>query len=188
LPEDVLVMVIDTGIRRALHASEYNARREECAEAVRVLALKRPGLTSLRDVLPDDLPDMETLLDQKLLRRVRHVVTENDRVLRAADALRRGDAASLGSLLYGSHFSLRSDYEVSCPELDALVDICAECDCVLGARMTGAGFGGSVVCLASERGAREVAARVEVEYPDKTGKNATTHVCSVEDGVLTQEL
>jgi len=188
LPDDVLVLVIDTGVRRSLHGSEYNLRREECTRAVAELARSRPGLIALRDIAPEELPGLLRGLDATLARRVRHVVTENARVLRAADALRRGDAQSLGSLLYGSHLSLRSDYEVSCPELDALVDICAECECVLGARMTGAGFGGSIVCLAGPQGAREIAARVEVEYPERTGKTATTHICTVEDGVLTREL
>jgi galactokinase len=186
LPGEVLVLVIDTGVRRALHGSDYNARRQECAAAVAELSRVRPGLTSLRDLLPGELPALLPHLDSLLARRVRHVVTENDRVLRAADALRRGDTTRLGSLLYGSHLSLRSDYEVSCLELDALVDICAECDCVLGARMTGAGFGGSIVCLAGEQGAREIAARVQVEYPERTGQTAILHVCSVEDGAMTR--
>jgi len=186
LPTEMLVLVIDSGVRRTLHASEYNERREECARAVSELARRQPGMTSLRDILPEELSEVISHLDATLARRVRHVVTENARVLRAADALRRRDPQSLGSLLYGSHMSLRSDYEVSCPELDALVDICAECDCVLGARMTGAGFGGSVVCLATEQGAREITERVEVEYPARAGKTATAHVCSVEDGVITR--
>jgi len=186
LPREMLVLVIDTGVRRTLHTSEYNARRQECARAVSELAPRRPGLISLRDIRSEELPEVLSHLDATLARRVRHVVTENARVLRAADALRRRDPESLGSLLYGSHMSLRSDYEVSCAELDALVDICAECECVLGARMTGAGFGGSILCLASEQGAREITERVEVEYPERTSKTATTHICSVEDGVVTQ--
>ena len=186
IPPEILVVVIDSGVRRTLHASEYNLRRQECARAVASLSSDHPDIRSLRDIAPDQLPGLLRGLDDTLARRERHVVSENARVLSAADALRRQDTQSLGSLLYGSHLSLRADYQVSCAELDALVDICAECECVLGARMTGAGFGGSILCLAGERDAREIAERVDLEYPERTGQHATTHICTIVDGVTTQ--
>ncbi|MCK5573466.1 MAG: galactokinase, partial [Bacteroidetes bacterium] len=182
-PPELRILILDTGVRRSLSSSEYNRRREECTGAVRILQKALPDIRALRDVQPEDFSRHSSDFSPALRNRAEHVVNENQRVLRAAQALREGDLDELGKLLYESHMSLRHLYEVSCRELDALVDICAECEGVVGARMTGAGFGGSVVCLAHQGAVADVIARVELEYPARTGISALSHVCAAEDGL-----
>jgi galactokinase len=143
----VRIVVLDSGVKHELAASEYNRRRAECAQALEVLRGTSPGLRSLRDLGSADVAAATAALPDTLARRCRHVVTENERTLRAAEALAAGDLAAFGALMAASHRSLRDDYEVSCLELDALVDAAAAQPGVLGARMTGGGFGGCTVNL-----------------------------------------
>lgn len=182
LPPGVTLVVCDTTVRRALASSEYNKRRQECSAGVSALAAKIPGLASLRDVSMEQLEEFGNLLDPVVRMRCRHVVTENARVTRSADALRRGDMSEFGKLMYDSHLSLRVDYEVSCRELDVLVDICAEADGVYGARMTGAGFGGCALCLVRDEDAPALLVRLQTEYPRMTGRTPSVHVCAIDDG------
>ena len=183
LPSGVRLIVCDTGVKRALASSEYNRRREECAAGVHALAGRIPGIRMLRDVTPGHLMEFGELLDPVVLKRCRHVVTENDRVTRSVDALRARDLVQFGSLMYASHASLRDNYEVSCPELDAVVEICAGVDGVFGARMTGAGFGGCAICLVREQDTDAVIERLRRDYPGRTGKNPGITVCTFEQGV-----
>jgi galactokinase len=132
-------LLADTRIRHELASSAYNSRRAECQRAATAL-----GLPSLRDASEAEL---DRIADPTERRRARHVITENARVLAAADALKRRDPRALGPLLYASHESLRHDFAVSCPELDALVSLASEVPQVIGARMMGGGFGGCVVIL-----------------------------------------
>lgn len=153
LPEGSAVLVIDSGVARSLAASGYNQRRSECEQAARLI-----GVPSLRDVL--HLEQLAQLPDV-LLRRARHVVTENARVLRAVSST---SAAAFGELMNISHASLRDDYEVSTPELDRLADLLQEQDGVYGARLTGAGFGGACVALCDPDALERVAARAVQRY------------------------
>ena len=137
------IVIADSGVRRKLAASGYNARRRECEQALETIRKTRPDVQSLRDAKPDDLP----LLLPLQRRRVQHVLEENDRVLQARDALRNGDFELFGELMNQSHDSLRDLYEVSCEELDTLVATARKVDGVAGARMTGGGFGGCTVHL-----------------------------------------
>ncbi|HEY0492036.1 MAG TPA: galactokinase, partial [Candidatus Dormibacteraeota bacterium] len=132
-------LLADTRIRHDLASSAYNERRSQCEQAALTL-----GVSSLRDASASDL---DRIADPVVRRRAGHVVTENGRVLAAADALRRRDPQALGPLLYASHASLAKDFEVSCPELDALVELAREVPGVVGARMMGGGFGGCVLLL-----------------------------------------
>lgn len=182
LPLNVRLLICDTGVKRELSTSAYNKRRQECLYAVKQLSSVYPNIKSLREVSPEQLQSAEHSLDPILRRRARHVVSENQRVLDSVKALRETNLSEFGKLMYQSHLSLKLDFEVSCPELDAVVDICAEVDGVHGARMTGAGFGGSVVCLVEEHNVEEVRTRLEVEYPQKTGRTPSIHVCSIENG------
>jgi galactokinase len=141
------ILVFDTRVRHAHAASGYNRRREECQEAVALLNEAGFALTSLRDLAVERLEAAERALPDPLARRVRHVVRENGRTTAAVDALRRSHLPGLGRLMNGSHASLRDDYAVSAPELDHLVDVAQRQEGVLGARMTGGGFGGSVIVL-----------------------------------------
>src|SRR5208283_4186439 len=137
-----------------LAGSEYNKRREECERAVALLSQKLDGVSALRDVSPEQLALCGGELPDPILRRARHVVTEDARTLGAAAALEAGDLALFGRLMNASHASLRDDYEVSCAEADLMVDLAQDMQGVFGARMTGGGFGGSTVNLV-EAGATE---------------------------------
>jgi galactokinase len=141
------LVVCNTNVKHDLASSAYNQRRAECERGVKLLRLKLPHIRSLRDVTAEDLHKHESELPATLRRRCRHVVTENDRTLKAFRALRDGDSELLGSLMNASHESLRNDYEVSSPELNAMVEIASRHESVFGARMTGAGFGGCTINL-----------------------------------------
>jgi galactokinase len=155
---------------------------------VHMLAAHIPQLSALRDVTPDHLGEFGGLLDSTVRRRCEHVVSENERVRNASRALRSGDLSEFGKLMYDSHLSLKADYEVSCPELDLIVDICAEADGVFGARMTGAGFGGCAICLVKSEAAASVIGRLEAEYPRGTGKSPSVYVCAIDDGASARRL
>lgn len=142
-PEEACFVACDSGVKHDNAAGEYNQRRAECE-----MAVARLGLRSLRDLAPQSPVRSLRLLPPLLAARCRHVVSENERVLAAAAALAARDLAGLGELLNASHASLRDDYQVSCPELDALADLCRRHPGVYGARMMGGGFGGCVLALA----------------------------------------
>ncbi|MDQ6692173.1 MAG: galactokinase, partial [Candidatus Dormibacteraeota bacterium] len=152
-------LLADTRIRHNLAGSAYNERRAECEQAAAVL-----GLASLREARESDLDRIE---DPTVRRRAKHVVTENGRVLEAAAALRRRDPAALGPLLYASHESLRYDFEVSCPELDRLVELSREVRQVVGARMMGGGFGGCVIVLLESEGIQDLEQHLQMGYTDR---------------------
>jgi galactokinase len=163
IPATVELLVMHSGIHHEHAGGEYAARRRECAEAA-----TRLGVASLRDLSLEDLARV-TRLPDPLGRRARHVVTENARVLESVRAMRDGDAPTLGRLFLASHRSLRDDYEVSIPEIDRLVDlVCAEPG-IFGARITGGGFGGSIVSLAAAGHARAGGDRAAARYEAATG-------------------
>jgi galactokinase len=164
LPAGTVVVVMDTATRRGLVASAYNERREQCEAAAAFF-----GVPALRDVTPAQIEAARGGMDPLTWRRARHVVTENDRTLRAAEAMGRGDARELGALMDLSHASLRDDFEVSSPELDRIVEIARARAGCLGARMTGAGFGGCAVALVEEAAAPGFLGAVPAEYRERTG-------------------
>ena len=165
----VAILVTDTRKKHALATSEYNTRRAECERGVELLRSALPDIRALRDVTEEAFTQNASLLPEPIVRRVRHVVTENARTLRAADALRRGDIATVGAAFVASHRSLQHDYEVSCPELDALVDLAIAQPGVHGARMTGGGFGGSTVSLVDESALDVVMTAVRDAYRKRFG-------------------
>lgn len=170
------LLVIDSGVSHQLQSGDYNSRRDECEEAVTILKTRHPELTSLRDLSFPDLEDSKDLLDDKLYRRCRHVVKEIDRVQVAASALRGEDVEQLGETLNASHASLRGDYEVSCNELDTLVEIATNCEGVYGARMMGAGFGGCTVNLVATPHLGQTIQKIRAEYGRQSGQQPWTHV------------
>lgn len=177
LPHDVLVVILDTSTRRELIGSAYNDRRLQC-EAV----AQHFGVKALRDLTPADLEAGAGGLEEVALRRGRHVVGENARTLEAARAMRSGDARRLGELMDESHRSLRDDFEVSSEALDTMVEVAREHGGCLGARMTGAGFGGCAVALV-ERGATEHFARSVAErYRERTGLEPKVYVTGATAG------
>jgi galactokinase len=168
--DDVALVVCDSGSPRRLDSSAYNERRAQCEAAVATIAAHDPGVRSLRDVTPSMLDVAAGELGPLLDRRARHVVEENERVLRVADALESGDVATAGRLFGESHASLRDLYEVSSPELDALVDVAESVSGVLGSRMTGAGFGGCTVTLVRRDAVIALGETVVEAYPARTGR------------------
>jgi galactokinase len=182
-------LLFDSGVRRELARSGYNDRRRECSAAVEAArqALGRP-IAALRDLTTADLPRLEGELEPALFRRCRHVVTENDRVLRAADALRAGDLEALGREVDASHRSLRDDFEVSRPELDRLHEACLAADGVYGSRLTGAGFGGSLLALCRPDAIDHVVETVSGAFRDRFTRRPGAILCRSADGVKVQWL
>ncbi len=181
LPAGHAIVVLDTATRRGLVGSAYNERRAQCEAAARHFRVR-----ALRDVSASQLEAAQSDLDPVIYRRARHVVTENERVLRACDAMRTGDAAAaavaLGRLLDASHASLRDDFQVSSRELDVFVEIAAAHGACVGARMTGAGFGGCAVALVGDEGSAAFARSVAAEYMARTGLSPRVYVCRATNG------
>jgi galactokinase len=169
LPDGLALVVCHTGSRRHLDGSAYNERRAQCEAAVAELALDEPRIRSLRDATPELLRAAGDRLDPVARRRAEHVVSENARVLQAVDALAADDRPAVGDLFAASHASLRDLYEVSSPELDAMVEIAHGVPGVVAARMTGAGFGGCTVNLVEADSVDALRASVLRDYPSRTG-------------------
>lgn len=170
LPADGELVVINSGVAHQHAAGDYNTRRAECERAAALL-----GVGQLRDVGPADLPRIAGL-PEPLSRRARHIVTENQRVLDAVACLRAGDLAGLGELFLASHASQRDDYAVSIPPIDLLVELAQRDPAVYGARLTGGGFGGSVVLLVRAGAGGAVARGVVAAYQEQTSHHATVLV------------
>jgi galactokinase len=165
------VMIINTNVRHRLTESEYAQRRSRCELAARALQVP-----ALRDTTLQALEAARPGMDAVAFRRARHVVSENERTLQAAKAIQASDWATMGQLMYASHASLRQDYEVSCPELDAVVEIAqaiGESGGVIGCRMTGAGFGGCAVSLVRTEAVASITRQIDGPYEKRTGRQAT---------------
>jgi galactokinase len=170
-------LLVHSGRTRGLAGSAYNQRREECTQAVKLLRERNPKYDALRDVGVVAFERHKSALTPLLARRAEHVVYENDRVLKAREALRSDDAATFGALMFKSHASLRRLYEVSSDELDALIDLSLGIEGVVGARMTGGGFGGCVLLLMREEKADFVREALSREYRKKMGLAPTFIAC-----------
>jgi galactokinase len=170
IPAGITLVVANTMVKHALAGSEYNKRRADCEAATRALASRLPHVRALRDVSSAQLEQHATVLTGVEHKRARHVVSENERVAATAAALTRGDIAALALLFSASHRSLRDDYEVSCAELDALVDAAADAPGVRAARMTGGGFGGCTVNVVDENCVDAFKAAVAASYQQRVGR------------------
>ncbi|MBG3012875.1 galactokinase [Proteus faecis] len=178
MPENMIVMIINTNKKRGLVDSEYNTRRQQCEEAARIL-----NVTALRDATLEDLVAKKALMSEVVYRRARHVITENGRTLDAAEALRHGDLTTLSQLMMQSHHSMRDDFEITVKEVDSLVEIVKSViDDRGGVRMTGGGFGGCVVALVTPDLVDKVVDSVKAQYEAKTGLKETIYVCSASQG------
>jgi len=184
LEGDVKIVVCNSGVKRALAHSEYEVRVVQCREAVEQFRKMGMEVETLRDVKMGDLIMRGRNLDKLLLKRASHVVTENDRVREAVKVLEKGDLKYFGKLMNDSHKSLRDDYEVSCQELDVLVEIAQRQPGVLGARMTGAGFGGCTVNLVQREAADAFRHAIQEGYREALGLDAQVYVCEASDGAL----
>jgi len=180
---DARLVVCDTMVRHRLAGSEYNLRRQDCEMAVSILSTALPHVTALRDVTRAQLAAQERNLPPTVFRRARHVIDENDRTLRAAAALEGGDLTECGRLMNASHDSLRDDYEVSCREIDLLVDLARRLSGVYGARMTGGGFGGCTINLVARDNADAFAMSMRDAYEKAIGVVPTIFCCRPGPGV-----
>ncbi len=178
IPAGVAVIIANSNVKRGLVDSEYNTRRRECEEAAAHF-----GVPALRDVFPDVFALHADELDETVAKRARHVITENVRTEAAAAALAQGDLKWMGRLMAESHLSMRDDFEITVPPIDALVGIIGE---VIGdkggVRMTGGGFGGCVVALAPQDMAAAVEAAIAEKYPAMSGLEATVYICQASAG------
>lgn len=180
--DEVEIVVVDTKVKHELANSEYNTRRKECETGVSIFRKRLPAIRSLRDVTESDLAEYRHLFPEIILRRCRHIVTENARTLSACAAFRDGDFETAGQLMTASHASLRSDYDVSCPELDQLVGSAVAVDGVYGARMTGGGFGGCTVNLMRKNAAVNFSQSVRESFASRFGYDPDFYTFRPADG------
>jgi galactokinase len=183
LPDGVVLAICNTMVKHSIAQGEYNLRRAECEEGVRGLSKRLPHVRALRDVTLDDLEAYGHELPEIVLRRCRHVIGENARALQAAEALERGDLQAFGKLMLQSHRSLRGDYEVSCAELDLMVELGRQAEGVYGIRMTGGGFGGCTIALVQSGCLEAFKQTMQEGFERKTGTKPEIYLCSAADGV-----
>ncbi len=176
------IVVADTRKPRSLAETAYNERRAQCEAGAAVIARHHPEVKALRDVTPEMLERYRGELSDVVYRRCRHVVTEDARVLECVEILKAGDVAALGEHVNASHVSLRDDYEVSCRELDTIVEIAWHTPGVYGARMVGAGFGGCAIALCEADTVPELQARIAADYPRACGLVAEVYATRAGDG------
>lgn len=181
------ILVCDTRVRHRHAASGYNQRRAECAQALDQLRDSGMKLESLSDLGVRDLREVEKRLGPPLVGRVRHVVSENARTLGAVDALRHGHLPGLGRMITGSHLSLRDDYAVSCAELDFVVEAALRERAVLGARMTGGGFGGAAILLVRAPEVERIQETLAQKYRDRFGLKPHIYLTEAADGIRADE-
>jgi galactokinase len=178
IPAGTAIIIANSNVKRGLVDSEYNTRRQECETAAAHF-----GVPALRDVSPDVFALHADELDETVAKRARHVITENARTEAAAEALAQGDLKRMGRLMAESHASMRDDFEITVPAIDALVEIAAE---VIGdaggVRMTGGGFGGCIVALVPQEMVPSVEAAIATHYAAASGLQATVYVCQASAG------
>ena len=182
LPENTAIVVADTSVRRKLTSGGYNERRSACEEAVRRLSVDLPGIQSLRDVRVEAFNRLSYLLPDMVEKKARHVVEEIERTRQAIPLLEKGEIGAFGRLMNACHVSLRDYYEVSTPELDTMVQIAQSLPGCLGARLTGAGFGGCTVNLVRQEQAETFARSLGPEYERRTGLYSEIYICQASGG------
>jgi galactokinase len=182
LPAAVRLVISNTMVRHELAGSEYNARRAECEAGVHHFVQSRPNVRALRDITEAELDRSRMDLSEVIYRRCRHVISENSRVLEAAEALESSDLEAFGQLMNKSHRSLRDDYEVSCKELDLMVELAAQVEGVYGSRMTGGGFGGCTISMVEAESVEGFKSTVARGYEEATGLTPEIYVCRAAAG------
>lgn len=179
---DAELVVCNSNVKHELASSEYNTRRAECELGVEILQSELPEIKSLRDVEPEEFLKFEYKLPPLVRKRCHHVITENARTLAAVSALKKDNLSELGNLMFASHVSLRDDYEVSCAELDKLVEIAQKTGGVFGARMTGGGFGGCTINLVRRDSLEEFQENIQREYKSAFGFDPTVYAVEASEG------
>ncbi|MGI4833736.1 MAG: galactokinase [Janthinobacterium lividum] len=182
--DDCRVVLCNSGVKHALADSEYNTRRQECARGVVLLQKHNPALKSLRDATLPEIEAAKNELGEVIARRCRYVVEENQRVIDFTKQLaEHGSLGAVGALLYASHAGLRDDYQVSCAELDTLVELSHQAPGCYGARMMGGGFGGCTLNLVATNEVKNFIAYMKQGYHDQLGLKLETYVTTLADGV-----
>jgi galactokinase len=188
LPPDTVLVVADSGKKRELAKSAYNQRQQECQLAVQLLNRQNPAIHSLRDVEIDAFKKYEQFLPQPAAKRARHVIEEIERVQRSAIVLAEEDAVTFGQIMFAGHISLRDLYEVSCEELDFLVEMAAGLPGCLGAKLTGAGFGGCTVNLVRKPEAELFCEQMQAAYQSRFSVDLITHICRADRGAYVEKI
>ncbi|MFZ9660988.1 MAG: galactokinase [Chitinophagaceae bacterium] len=179
---DCRIVLLDTGVRHSLASSEYNVRRMQCEAGVKAVQKKYTSVTHLRDINMNMLEECRQEMEPLVFTRCSFVIKENDRVAKACSALVNGSLHELGQLMYASHAGLQNDYEVSCTELDVLVELAKEHEGVIGARMMGGGFGGCTINIVHGDAVQSLFEKVESLYHQKTGLHVKMHDVITGDG------
>ena len=182
IPDSVRLVICNTMVKHELSGGEYNERRAQCEEGVRILSEKVPGIKALRDVSAEQLIALSSTMPSVIYKRCQHVVRENERVLETARRFRSGELDAVGQLMRASHASLRDLYEVSCTELDVMVESAEGMPGYFGGRMTGGGFGGCTVNLVRTEKAESFASAIAETYREKTGLSPEVYICSAANG------
>jgi galactokinase len=182
IPASVALVIANTMVQHAVTGGEYTRRRAQVEEAAAVIARHRPEVRFLRDANLDDLAKYGSEMSPLALKRARHVITENTRTVAAADALIHHDLKELGRLMAEAHVSYSQDFEASCEEADAMVELAQDIPGLIGARLTGGGFGGCTVNLVERRHAREFSAALGERYAARTGITPQIHICHASGG------
>ena len=186
LPRNTAIVIADSTVRRTLVTSAYNDRVNDCETAVSIIKQSNPGVHSLRDVPVSLFESLKSSMPERVYRHARHVVGEIERVEQAILSLEAGDSLTFGKIMVETHFSLKDFYEVSCPELDQLVELAVGFNGCLGARLTGAGFGGCTVNLVEQSKAEKFVEYLSTEYFQKTGLKAPVFITHAERGAYVQ--
>jgi galactokinase len=187
LPTETALVIADSGVRRSLTTSAYNERRASCEQAVELLKEYMPEIRSLRNVSPVEFAAFGDFLPPVVRRRAEHVVKEIARVQSALAALRSNNTQSFGALMFSGHASSRDLYEVSCPELDALVEIAHAAPGCIGARLTGAGFGGCTVNLVEASKSSEFIETLTERYRERTSRETDVYLCRASAGASVEK-
>jgi len=182
IPPDVELVIANTMVKHSVAGEGYTTRRAEVEEACRILATHRPEIKFLRDATMADLEAWGHEIPPNAFKRARHVITENRRTVDAADALLRGDLVTLGRLMHEAHISYSRDFEASCIEADTMVDLAQELPGLIGARLTGGGFGGCTINLVEKEHAAEFAKTLKTRYMQATGIDPDVHICHASPG------
>lgn len=179
----IKIVVSNTNKKRSLASSKYNERRSQCETGLKILQKYIPDADCLGDISLDEFEKYEDKIEDEVIRRrIRHVISEDDRVKRSVEVLNKGDLKAFGRLMNASHDSLRDDYEVSCAELDTLVEEARKVDGVLGSRMSGAGFGGCTVSLVKDESVDKYIKQAGAAYKEKIGYDADFYISEIGDG------
>ena len=178
----IKILLLNTNLKHSLASSEYNTRRQQCEQGVAWVKETHPGVKSLRDVTMEMLDKNVASKDQIIFRRCKYVVEENIRLLEGCEDLKSGNIDALGKKMFRTHEGLSKEYEVSCKELDYLVDYVKDNSSVLGARMMGGGFGGCTINLVKEESIDDLVKNISKDYQQAMNLELSAYIAGIEDG------